>query len=121
MSNPIDAFINAGGTSGAPTAQDSRYYGSSTLVWTRPDGTPVRYLQRRIIPQPERYSVLRQYVVAEGDRLDNIASSQLGDPLLFWILCDANAAVDPEDLTSQIGRTLLVTLPAGIGTGSRNG
>lgn len=83
MSNPVDAFVAAGGTSGAPTDRSSRYYGLGTALWTRPDGTEVRYLQRRIIPQPDQYSTMQQHVVVEGDRVNNIANLRLGDPLLY--------------------------------------
>jgi hypothetical protein len=115
LSSPIDAFINAGGASGAPTAANSRYYGLPTLTWTRADGTQVRYIGRRLVPQANQFSLLRQYVVIDGDRIDNIAARQIGDPLLYWLLCDANGAMDPDDLTAQIGRSLKITLPAGIG------
>lgn len=113
---PVDRFVAAGGTSGAPTDRTSRYYGVGTAVWTRPDGAEVRYLQRRIIPQPDQYAALQQHVVVEGERIDNIANLRLGDPLLYWILCDANAATDPEALVAEPGRVLRVTLPAGIST-----
>ena len=70
------------------------------------------------IPQPERYATLRQYVTIEGDRIDVLASNQVGDPLLYWILCDANGATDPDALTAEPGRVLRITLPAGIGGGT---
>jgi hypothetical protein len=115
MSTPLDAFIASGGTSGAPTAPNSRYYGLGTQAWTRPDGVVVRYLSRRLIPQPGQSSTVRQYVVVQGDRIDNIVATQVGDPLLFWLICDANGTMDPDDLTAQVGRTILITLPSAIG------
>ncbi len=119
---PVDSFVAAGGTSGAPTDRSSRYYGLGVAAWTRPDGTEMRYLQRRIIPQPEQYTAVQQHVVVEGDRIDNVANQRLGDPLLYWILCDANAATDPDALVAEPGRVLRVTLPAGIsGTGGSSG
>jgi hypothetical protein len=121
VSNPIDTFVAAGGTSGAPNAPNSRYNGLPTATLTLPDGTAVRYLQRRIIPQPEQYATLRQYVTVQGDRVDNVANAQLGDPLLYWILCDANAATDPDALTAEPGRILRITLPAGIAAGAPGG
>jgi hypothetical protein len=121
MSSIVDGYIAGGATSGATSATNSRYYGLGTATWTAPDGSVVRYTQRRIIPQPEMYATMRQYVVVQGDRIDNVAAKQIGDPLLFWILCDANAAMDPDDLTAQIGRALLITLPAGIGAGGMSG
>lgn len=116
MTAAIDNFVASGGTSGALTQPNSRYHGLGTATYTRADGTEVRYLQRRIIPQPDRYSTMRQYVVVQGDRIDMVANAQLGDPLLFWILCDANAAFDPDSLVDEPGRVLRITLPAGIGT-----
>ena len=114
--SPIDNFVAGGGTSGAPSQPNSRYNGIGTATYTRPDGTVVRYLNRRIIPQPEQYTTMRQYVTVQGDRIDMVANAQMGDPLLYWILCDANAASDPDALTAEPGRVLRVTLPAGIGT-----
>jgi hypothetical protein len=116
MSSPIDGFVASGGTSGAPNAPNSRYNGISTATLTFADGREVRYLQRRIIPQPEQYATLRQYVTIQGDRIDLLANRQLGDPLLYWILCDANGATDPDALTENPGRVLRITLPAGIST-----
>ncbi|HXL59225.1 MAG TPA: LysM domain-containing protein [Mycobacterium sp.] len=121
MSDPIDTFVAAGGTSGGPTAPNSRYFGVATLTWTQPDGTIVRYLQRRVIPQPEQYATMRQYVTVQGDRIDYVANVQVGDPLLYWILCDANAVMDPDALTDEPGRVVRITLPAGIGTGGMTG
>jgi hypothetical protein len=121
MSGAIDNFVASGGTSGALTQPNSRYYGLSTASYKRPDGIEVRYLQRRIIPQPDQFSTMRQYVVVQGDRIDTVANTQMGDPLLYWILCDANAASDPDALVAEPGRVLRITLPAGVGAagGSR--
>ncbi len=121
MTSPVDAFVAAGGTSGAPNAQNSRYYGLPTATCTQKDGTVVRYLQRRIIPQPDQFATMRQYVTIEGDRIDNIANAQLGDPLLYWIICDANAAGDPDALAAEPGKALRITLPAGIAAGMPGG
>jgi hypothetical protein len=64
---------------------------------------------------------MRQYVTVQGDRIDNVANAQLGDPLLYWILCDANAAMDPDTLTAEPGRVMRITLPAGVGAGMPGG
>lgn len=112
--------MSAAGT-GAPTNSSSRYYGFAVEYFTRADGTQVAYLQRRIIPQPSIYTSTQNYVVVSGDRLDNLAAKYLGDPLLFWMICDANGATDPDELTAQVGRTILVPLAPGIPAGARNG
>jgi hypothetical protein len=114
VSSPIDNFVASGGTSGAPTQLNSRYNGIGTATYMRPDGTVIRYLNRRIIPPADQFSTMRQYVVVQGDRIDVVANTQMGDPLLYWILCDANGASDPDALTAEPGRVLLITLPAGI-------
>jgi hypothetical protein len=72
------------------------------------------------VPQPERFAALREHLVTEGDRLDNIAAQHLGDPELFWRLCDANRALRPDELTEEVGRRLRITLPEGL-QGAVNG
>ena len=41
---------------------------------------------------------MRSTPCSQGDRLDLIAAKYLGDPLIFWLICDANGAIDPNDL-----------------------
>jgi hypothetical protein len=56
--------------------------------------------------------------VQQGDRLDQIAAKYLGDPLMSWLLCDANGAMDPNDLTATTGATISITTPQGVPGGS---
>lgn len=121
MANPMEALVKSAAGTGAPTNPSSRYYGSAVQALTRADGRKVAYLQRRVIPQPEIYTNLVNYTVVEGDRLDNLASKFLGDPLLYWMICDANGAIDPDELTTQVGRQIKIPLAASIPTGARNG
>jgi hypothetical protein len=93
---------------------NSRYQAIATAVFTTPDGRSIVYLQRRFVPPPDRFALVKERVVAQGERLDNIAAQELGDPELFWRLCDANAALRPEELTEEAGRSIRVTLPEGI-------
>lgn len=95
-------------------APNSRYYGIDTAVLQSPDGRTVVYLRRRFVPQPERFALLQEHVVTQDERLDNIAAHYLGDPELFWRMCDANAAMRPDELTETPGRSLRITLPEGI-------
>ena len=92
----------------------SRYYGIATAMLITTDGRPVAYLRRRFVPPPERFALLLEHTVVEGDRLDNLTAQYLGDPEQFWRLCDANAAMRPEELTETVGRRLRITLPEGI-------
>lgn len=98
----------------------SRYYAIAVSKLETSDGRTVAYVRRRFAPQPETLSLVNYYTVSEGERLDNIAAVQIGDPELFWRVCDANGAVDPHELTDTVGRRIRITLPEGI-PGPRNG
>ena len=65
------------------------------------------------MPQPGVFSVAAEVTVSQGDRLDLIAARTLGTPELFWMLCDANTAMNPFDLTGDraIGLKLRVPIP----------
>lgn len=92
----------------------SRYYAIQIVTRETPEGKEVAYLRRRFVPPPERFELLAEHTVTEGERLDNIAAKYLGDPEQFWRLCDANGALRPEELIETIGRRLRITLPEGI-------
>jgi hypothetical protein len=100
-----------------PVDPSSRYAAVGTATFTRPDGTQVPYLRRRFIPPPERFAAIGEHRVGDEERLDVIAAQLLGDPRLFWRLCDANLAMRPEEL-EQPDRVLRVTLPEGVGGSS---
>jgi hypothetical protein len=94
-------------------APSSRYYGIDTTTIVE-QGVIVRYLLRRFVPPPERFVLLQVHTVAQGDRLDVVAARYLGDPTLFWRICDANRAMRPDELTETVGRKLRITMPEGI-------
>jgi hypothetical protein len=95
----------------APT---SRYYGIASATLDTPDHKVIPYLVRRFLPAPERFALLTEHLVTQGERLDNITEQYFGDPEAFWRLCDANRAMRPEELVERIGRRLRITLPEGI-------
>jgi nucleoid-associated protein YgaU len=121
MDDALSALITAAAATGAPVNPDSRYCDTGVEQSTLPDGTPVRYLARRIIPQPSTYASTQTYVIKEGDRLDNLAAAFLGDPLLFWMICDVNGATDPDLLTVHAGREIVIPVPAAAPPGARSG
>lgn len=121
MDTALSSLIRSAAGTGAPTNQSSRYYGAAINTFTQPDGTPVVYLARRILPQPSVYVSVQNYAVVEHDRIDNLAARFLGDPLLFWMICDANTTTDPDELTLQKGRSILIPLASAIPAGARNG
>jgi hypothetical protein len=92
----------------------SRYHNIETTTLETPDGKTIAYLRRRFLPSPDLFSLLQEYTVTEGDRLDNITAQYLGDPEQFWRICDANNAMRPKDLTAEIGRKLRISQPEGI-------
>jgi hypothetical protein len=98
----------------------SRYYAIAVSTLETGDGRTVAYVRRRFAPQPETLSLVHYYTVSEGERFDNIAAVQIGDPELFWRVCDANGAIDPHELTDTVGRRIRITLPEGV-PGLRNG
>jgi len=89
----------------------SRYYSLETATYAAPDGRVVAYKRRRFLPQGEGMPLLVEVTVTGGDRLDLIAARTLGDPEQFWRVCDANDAMNPLDLTAELGRTLRVPVP----------
>ena len=93
---------------------NSRYHDVETAQLTRPDGRTIVYLRRRFVPPPERFALVLEHTVVEGDRLDNLAAKYLGDPEQFWRICDANGAINPDELTENVGSKLRITLPEGI-------
>jgi hypothetical protein len=92
----------------------SRYFGIDTKTLTTADGKTIVYLLRRFLPSPDSFALLQLHVVTQGERLDNIAAQYMGDPEAFWRIADANGAMRPEELTETVGRTLRITLPAGV-------
>jgi hypothetical protein len=119
MTDPLQALFQTSSLGTTLFPPTSRYHGIAIARLDRPDGTAVVYLRRRFVPQPDRFVVLQEHGVVEGDRLDNLAASYLGDPGQFWRICDANAAMRPEELIEALGRRLRITLPEGI-PGSTN-
>ena len=92
----------------------SRYYGIDVATLKSGDGRTVVYVRRRFLPLPERFALVQEHVVSEGERLGQIAANYLGDSEAFWRIADANAAMRPEALTEVVGRRIRITLPEGI-------
>jgi len=111
----LQALLQGGDVPASPFPPNSRYHGVAIATASGPGGRTVVYLRRRFVPPPERFVVLQEHTVAQGDRLDNLAARYLGDPEQFWRLCDANAAIRPQELTETIGRQIRITLPEGMG------
>ena len=116
--DPVQAMLAQTTLKNTQFDPSSRYYGIDTLNYRMPAGKQIAYVKRRFLPSADSFQTLQQHLVTQGERLDNLAATYLGDSTLFWQLCDANNAMRAEELTETVGRTIRVTLPSGI-TGSR--
>lgn len=93
----------------------SRYYNIETTTLALPDGRMVSYVRRRFLPQGDRLTLLAEVSVTPGERIDTVSNRTLGDPLAFWRICDANDAMDPQDMLEEVAndpnRRLRIPLP----------
>ena len=121
MNDPVQALLRLGVIPPVTFPPDSRYSRSATLDYATPDGRTITYLARRFVPQPgaPNFSTVAQHTVKQGDRLDLLAAKYLADPLLFWLVCDANGAVRPDALVETPGVVLNITMPQGVAGGLR--
>lgn len=110
----LDALLGGTGTEVPQFPPNSRYRTTPLARMIAPDGREIVYLRRRFVPPPEQFATLREHSVVQGDRLDLLAATYLGDPEVFWQLCDANGAIRPDELLESVGHRLRITLPAGI-------
>ena len=122
MNYPLMAMVQLGVVPPVTFPTDSRYYGFGVQYYSASNDQVIAYLARRIVPQPgaPNFATINQYTVHQGDRLDLIAAKYLGDPLMAWLICDANGAMRPHDLVTTPGRVLAITTPQGVpgGTGA---
>lgn len=114
MTDPLQALLQQAGLKTNYFSPTSRYNGIDAATLEAEGQGTIVYIRRRILPQPERFHLLQEHTVSQSERLDNIAAQYLGDPEQFWRICDANGAMDPNELTETIGRKIRITLPEGI-------
>jgi hypothetical protein len=96
----------------------SRYARQPIAVFVDAEGRPRAFVTLREVPavrgaRPED----PMHIVTGNDRLDRLTWQHLGDPELFWRVCDANGALHPDEMTSVIGRRLMVPLDPRAGNG----
>jgi len=91
----------------------SRYANIVDVSLTRldDDGRPlvIVYKRRRFLPTDEGSTTLVEHTVSQAERLDNITARYLGDPTLFWKVCDANGVLQPAEL-EELGRVVRIAL-----------
>ena len=114
MATPsLQSLLQFTGLKASPFPINSRYRGIDTGTLVASSGETIVYLRRRFVPPPEKLSPIQEVALKQGDRLDNLAAQHLGDPELFWRVCDANRAMRPDDLETP-GANLRIALPEGV-------
>jgi hypothetical protein len=98
----------------SPFPPTSRYHQVGTAIHTTTTGEEIVHVRRRFIPPPDRFHLLQEHTVTEGERHDILAAQFVGDPEQFWRLCDANGVLRPEELTETPGARVRITLPEGV-------
>lgn len=119
MTDPMKAILESVKLKNSLFPPTSRYHGIDTATMETMDEETIIYLRRRFVPPSERFELIQEHTVTEGDRLDNVTAHYLGDPEQFWRIADANSAMKPEELTEEVGRKLRITQPEGI-PGAKN-
>lgn len=114
MSNPMKALLALPELATTAFPPNSRYHGVAIATRRAPDGSVQTYLRRRFAPDPEALALIGTHRVVQGDRLDLLAVKYLGDPELFWRICDGNGAIRPDELVEAVGRRLRIRQPAGV-------
>ncbi len=114
MNDPLKALLDAGVLKTNTFPSNSRYHSIEITTLEQAGKEPVAYLKRRFVPSPERFAVIQEHTVVEGDRVDNLAAQHLGDPELYWRLCDANGVMRPDELTEKAGTKVAITLPESV-------
>jgi hypothetical protein len=112
--DPLKALLDSGVLDTSAFPPNSRYHKLEVKKLEQLGQDPIAYLKRRFVPSPDRFATVQEHRVSQGDRIDNLAAKYLGDPELYWRLCDANGALRPDDLTRTPGQTLRITLPEDV-------
>lgn len=90
---------------------NSRYIKSQTASLIDSNGREIAYIRRHFLPRSDDLPLLVEVTVTQGDRLDLLTARSIGDPEQFWRACDASNAMNPLDLTEEIGRKIRIPIP----------
>ena len=112
--DPIQALLDAGAIPSTSFGSNSRYQGVGLGLYQPPAaGPPVAYVLRRFVPQMRDIGIAGEHIVEGGERPDLLGARFMGDSELYWRIADANAVVDPFELTDRIGLRVKIPVPAG--------
>lgn len=86
--------------------QGSRYLRKDAYVSRDPERA-VAPIEGVLPHVAEVVAAVQTHTVVAGERIDHLATRYYGDPLKFWLICDANDALFPEELMVP-GRVLKI-------------
>ena len=93
----------------------SRYYNIEIATLELSRDRTVSYVRRRFLRQGHRLPLLAEVSVVPDERIDLVSNRTLGDPLAYWRICDANDAMDPQQLMDEVAgdpnRRLRIPIP----------
>lgn len=92
-------------------SNNSRYHHLQDRVHTSSTGATVMYKSRRLLALERPLNSPFDIETRAGERPDLLAHRILGDPQLYWRLCDANGVVEPNELTAVAGRRIKSPMP----------
>ena len=93
---------------------NSRYRDTETTVMVTEDGREIVHLRRRFVPQPERFATKTYHTFnVTIDRMDRLAYQFLGDPEMYWQVCDANRVLHPDEIETD-DRVVRIPFPYGM-------
>ena len=118
MTDTVQLLIDAGAIPSSPFDAASRYSGLPLAVLQRrPGEAGIAFVTRRFMPPRDSIAIAAEHLVHAGERPDTLAALHLADPLLYWRIADANAVIDPNELTDTVGVRVAIPLPPGMAGG----
>lgn len=98
-----------------PLSPDSRYFYLPQRSTVGAEGEEQFFLARRIIPQADSYGIAQTVRADKDSRIDWLAAQAIGNPLLYWQICDANGLTEPATALQPDGKTIGIPIPRGPG------
>src|SRR5262245_5522843 len=92
---------------------NSRYANVGLAEYYDDQGRRYVYLRRRFVPPPDSIPTFTLHRVKDRERSDTLAARYLGDPELFWRLCDANGVMEDDEI-EQVGQIIKIPFPLGL-------
>lgn len=82
----------------------SRYENVKEATYEDEQGRLYTYKKIRFIKDTPAFF---EHTVTQGERLDHISYKYHKDPTKYWLICDANNVMDPQDLEVSGKRVLI--------------